>query len=51
MHAIDKSDIVIFICDIDDGVVDQDMKILNMIIDNGKPILFARELAHGRNTL
>ena len=41
MHAIDKSDIVIFICDIDDGVVDQDMKILNMIIDNGKPVLFA----------
>ena len=27
MHAIDKSDIVIFICDIDDGVVDQDMKL------------------------
>ena len=42
LHVIsDKSDIVIFICDIDDGVVDQDMKILNMIIDNGKPVLFA----------
>ena len=41
MHAIEQSDIVIFICDINEGVVDQDMKILNMIIDSGKPILFA----------
>ncbi len=41
MHAIEQSDIVIFICDVNEGVVDQDMKILNMIIDSGKPILFA----------
>ena len=41
MHAIDESDIVIFICDINDGIVVQDLKIINMVIENGKPILFA----------
>ena len=40
IHAIEQSDIVIFICDATDGLVDQDLKILNMIIDNGKPVLF-----------
>ena len=40
IHAIEQSDIVIFICDATEGLVDQDLKILNMIIDNGKPILF-----------
>ena len=28
-------------CDINEGLVDQDMKILNMIIENGKPVLLA----------
>ena len=40
VHAIEQSDIVIFICDATEGPVDQDLKILNMIIDNGKPVLF-----------
>ena len=41
IHAIEESDIVIFMCDAAEGLVDQDLKILNMIIDSGKPILFA----------
>ena len=41
LHSIDKSDIVIFLCDASENLVDQDLKILNMIIDAGKPILFA----------
>ena len=34
-------DIVIFLCDANESLVDQDLKILNIIIDAGKPILFA----------
>ena len=30
MYAIDQSDIVILMCDINEGLVDQDMKILNL---------------------
>ena len=41
LHSIEKSDIVIFLCDAGENLVDQDLKILNMIIDAGKPILFA----------
>ena len=41
MHAIDQSDIVILMCDINEGLVDQDMKILNMVVENGKPVLLA----------
>ncbi len=40
IHSIEESDIVIFICDATEGLVDQDLKILNMAIHNGKPILF-----------
>lgn len=40
LHSIDQSDVVIFICDATEGLVDQDLKILNMIIESGKPILF-----------
>ena len=40
LHSIDQSDLVIFICDATEGLVDQDLKILNMIIESGKPILF-----------
>ena len=40
IHAIEQSDVVIFICDATEGIVDQDLKILNMVIDNGKPVLF-----------
>ena len=41
MHAIDQSNIVIFMCDLSQGLVDQDMKIINMIIENGKPLILA----------
>lgn len=41
MHAIDESDLVIFMCDLSQGIVDQDLKILNMIIENGKPLVLA----------
>ena len=41
MHAIDQSNIVIFMCDLSEGLVDQDMKIINMIIENGKPLILA----------
>ena len=41
LHSIEKSDIVIFLCDASENLVDQDLKILNMVIDAGKPILFA----------
>ena len=40
LHSIEQSDVVIFICDATEGLVDQDLKILNMIIGSGKPILF-----------
>ena len=40
IHAIEQSDIVIFICDAKEGLVDQDLKIINMAIDSGKPVLF-----------
>lgn len=41
MHAIDQSNLVIFMCDLSQGLVDQDMKIINMIIENGKPLIMA----------
>ena len=41
MHAIDESDLVIFMCDLSQGIVDQDLKILNMVIENGKPLVLA----------
>ena len=41
MHAIDQSNLVIFMCDLSQGLVDQDMKIINMIIENGKPLILA----------
>ena len=40
MHAIEQSDIVVFLCDAQENVVDQDLKIINMIISSGKPVLF-----------
>lgn len=41
IHAIEQSDIVIFMFDASEGLVDQDLKIINMVVENGKPILFA----------
>jgi len=40
IHAIEQSDIVIFMFDASEGLVDQDLKIINMVVENGKPILF-----------
>tara|TARA_Y100000768_G_C23989255_1_gene691054 strand:+ start:2479 stop:3864 length:1386 start_codon:yes stop_codon:yes gene_type:complete len=40
IHAIEESDIVIFMIDASEGLVDQDLKIINMVVENGKPILF-----------
>jgi GTP-binding protein len=41
MHSVEESDAVIFICDAKEGLVDQDLKIINMICEMGKPIVIA----------
>ena len=41
MHSVEECDIVIFICDAQEGLVDQDLKIINMVGETGKPILIA----------
>jgi GTP-binding protein len=41
MHSVEECDIVIFICDAQEGLVDQDLKIINMVCETGKPILIA----------
>ena len=41
MHAVDESDIVLMIIDASDGVVDQDLRILNLIREYGKPVVVA----------
>ena len=41
MHAASESDITILLIDADNGLVDQDMKILSMIEKFGKPIILA----------
>ena len=41
MHSVEECDIVIFICDAQEGLVDQDLKIINMVCEMGKPILIA----------
>ena len=41
IHAIEESNLVIFMCDASQGLVDQDLKILNIIITSGKPLLIA----------
>ena len=41
MHSVEECDIVIFICDAQEGLVDQDLKIINMVCEAGKPILIA----------
>ena len=40
LHAIEQADIVVFLCDASENIVDQDLKIINMIISAGKPVLF-----------
>ena len=41
MHAASESDITILLIDADNGLVDQDLKILSMIEKFGKPIILA----------
>jgi GTP-binding protein len=41
MHAVDESDIVLMLIDASDGIVDQDLRILNLIRGYGKPVLVA----------
>ncbi|MDC1470934.1 ribosome biogenesis GTPase Der [Gammaproteobacteria bacterium] len=41
MHSVEECDVVIFICDAQEGIVDQDLKIINMICEMGKPVLIA----------
>mgnify|MGYP003324279412 FL=1 len=39
MHAVAESDIVLMLIDANDGVVDQDLRILNLIREPGKPVV------------
>ena len=41
MHSVEECDVVIFICDAQEGIVDQDLKIINMICEMGKPVVIA----------
>ena len=41
MHAVDESDIVLMLIDASDGIVDQDLRILNLIRGYGKPVIVA----------
>jgi len=41
MHSVETCDVVIFMCDASEGLVDQDLKIINMVTEMGKPIVLA----------
>ena len=41
MHSVDESDIVLMLIDASYGVVDQDLRILNLIRGYGKPVIVA----------
>jgi len=41
MHSVETCDVVIFICDANEGLVDQDLKIINMVSEMGKPLVLA----------
>jgi len=41
MHSVEECDVVMFICDATEGLVDQDLKIINMICEMGKPDVIA----------
>jgi len=41
MHSVEECSVVIFICDASEGLVDQDLKIINMICEMGKPVVIA----------
>ena len=46
MHSVEECDIVIFICDAQEGLVDQDLKIINMVCETGKPILIHLKISN-----
>jgi GTP-binding protein len=41
MHSVDESDIVLMLIDAINGVVDQDLRILNLVRGYGKPVIVA----------
>ena len=41
MHAVAESEIVLMLIDANNGVVDQDLRILNLIREHGKPVVIA----------
>ena len=41
MHSVETCDVVIFMCDASEGLVDQDLKIINMVSEMGKPLVLA----------
>ena len=41
MHSVETCDVVIFMCDASEGLVDQDLKIINMVTEMGKPLVLA----------
>ena len=41
MHAVDESDIVLMLIDASDRIVDQDLRILNLVRGYGKPVVVA----------
>ena len=41
MHSVETCDVVIFMCDANEWLVDQDLKIINMVSEMGKPLVLA----------
>tara|TARA_B000000437_G_C11642823_1_gene304316 strand:- start:218 stop:1075 length:858 start_codon:yes stop_codon:yes gene_type:complete len=41
IHAANEADIILLLCDITEGLVDQDLKLINLLSETGKPILLA----------
>ena len=41
MHSVDESDIVLLLIDAKNGIVDQDLRILNLVRNYGKPVIVA----------
>lgn len=41
MHAVAEAEIALMLIDANDGVVDQDLRILNLIREHGKPVVIA----------
>ena len=41
MHSVETCDVVIFMFDASEGLVDQDLKIINMVSEMGKPLVLA----------